>query len=292
MSAAVIIEAAINGGTPKARNPNVPRTPAEVAEDGLRCFAAGAAIVHNHNDEPVVGGASGVHRPEPYIEAWRAILREKPDALLYPTMASGGPHTTIEERYAHIPALARAAVCRIGLVDPGSVNVGPMDAAGLPAGAGTYLNTFSDANHMFETCAELGLAPSVSIFEPGFLRVALAYERAGRMPEGALIKLYFGAYNWGLPPTRPSLDAYVAMLEGTHLPWSVAVLGGDLLATPLAEYALELGGHLRVGLEDYGGPMQPSNVELIERAVALCQRKGRTVATAAEAAVLLAMPGA
>ena len=70
--------------------------------------------------------------------------------------------------------------------------------------------------------------------------------------------------------------------------WMVAVL----LATPLAEYALELGGHLRVGLEDYGGPMQPSNVELIERAVALCQRKGRTVATAAEAAVLLAMPGA
>ena len=86
MNAPVIIEAAINGGTPKARNRNVPRTPAEVAEDGLRCFAAGAAIVHNHNDEPVVGGARGIHRPEPYIEAWRAILRERPDELLYPLL--------------------------------------------------------------------------------------------------------------------------------------------------------------------------------------------------------------
>ena len=28
----VIIEAAINGGTPKSRNPNSPRTPAEIAE--------------------------------------------------------------------------------------------------------------------------------------------------------------------------------------------------------------------------------------------------------------------
>lgn len=107
------------------------------------------------------------------------------------------------------------------------------------------------------------------------------------MPAGSLIKLYFGANNWGLPPTRASLDAYVAMLEGTGLPWSVAVLGGDLLATPLAEYALELGGHLRVGLEDYGGPGQPSNVELIERAIELCGRKGRPVASATEAADIL-----
>ena len=28
----LVIEVALNGGTPKARNPNVPRTPAEIAE--------------------------------------------------------------------------------------------------------------------------------------------------------------------------------------------------------------------------------------------------------------------
>ncbi len=290
MSNPVIIEAAINGGTPKSRNPNAPRTPAEIAADGLKCFAAGAGIVHNHNDEPVVGGSSEVHAPEPYIEAWTAILRERPEALLYPTMASGGPSTSIEKRYAHISALAVAGVTRIGLVDAGSVNVGPMDADGLPSGNGTYVNTFADARHMFDTCTKHGLAPSVSIFEPGFLRVALAYHRAGRMPAGALIKLYFGASNWGLPPTPASLDAYVAMLEGTGLPWSVAVLGGDLLSLPLAEYALERGGHIRVGLEDFGGDGQPSNVELVERAVTLCQRKGRTVASTAESAEVLGIP--
>jgi len=290
MSTGVIIEAAINGATPKSRNPNSPRTPAEIASDGLRCFAAGAGIVHNHNDEPVVGGSSGVHRPEPYIEAWRAILAERPDALLYPTMAGGGPHTNIEERYAHIPALAAAGVCRIGLVDPGSVNVGPMDSGGLPAGNATYINTFADARHMFSTCLELGLAPSISIFEPGFLRVALAHHRAGLLPPGALVKLYFGGSNWGLPPTPASLDAYLAMLEGTGLPWSVAVLGGDLLSLPLAEYALERGGHLRVGLEDYAGARTPSNVELVERAVDLCQRKGREVLGPAGAAAELRIP--
>ena len=163
---AVIIEAAINGATPKSRNAMVPRTPGEVAEDGLSCLEAGAAIVHNHNDEPVVGDAPE-HDPAPYIEAWDVILAERPDALLYPTMPSGGPHTTFERRYAHIPALAEAGVLRIGLVDPGSVNVGGRGPDGRPADIeATYLNTFRDARKMFDTCAEHNLGPSISIFEP------------------------------------------------------------------------------------------------------------------------------
>ena len=291
--APVIIEAALNGGTQKRTNPNVPRTPPEIAADGLRCIAAGAAIVHNHNDEPVVGGANGIHAPEPYADAWRTILAGRPDALLYPTMASGGPRTTIEERYAHIPALAEAGVLRMGLVDPGSVNLGPLDSDGLPAAVdSTYLNTYRDARYMFDTCIQLRLAPSVSIFEPGFLRVALAYHAAGRLPAGAIIKLYFGGGRsaWGLPPTRPSLDAYLAMLDGTGLPWSVAVLGGDVVGCGLAEYALEQGGHLRVGLEDYAGHRHPSNIELVSEAVALCGAVGRPVATCANAAALLGVP--
>lgn len=290
MANPVIIEAAINGGTPKSRNHNSPRTPSEIAEVGIACVRAGAAIVHNHNDEPVVGATSGVHRPEPYIEAWRAILAEEPATLLYPTMASGGAYTTIEERYAHIPALAEAGVTRMGLVDPGTVNMGAADADGLPTGNVIYVNTFADARHMFATCAKHSLSPSISIFEPGFLRVALAYHRAGKIPPGAIVKLYFGASNWGLPPTPPSLDAYLAMLEGTGLEWSVALLGGDVLQTALARYALERGGHIRVGLEDYAGPATPNNVELVERAVELAGRVGRSVASPSEAALVLGVP--
>src|SRR5215204_4276037 len=48
------IEAALNGGTPKDRNPHVPRTVDEIVESALACLEAGAAIVHNHNDEPNV----------------------------------------------------------------------------------------------------------------------------------------------------------------------------------------------------------------------------------------------
>ena len=291
----VIIEAALNGGTPKRRNPNVPRSPQEIAADGLRCLAAGAAIVHNHNDEPVIGGASGFHDPNPYREAWKAILAEQPDAILYPTMASGGPHTTFDERYGHLIALAEDGLLPMGLVDPGSVNVGGLGPDGLPLPIDTpYINTLADARRMFETCDRFRVPASISIFEPGFLRVVLAYQAARRVPRGSLVKLYFGGdvSPFGLPPTLPSLEAYLAMLHGTGLPWSVAVLGGDVIECGLARLALERGGHVRVGLEDYAGPRQPTNVELVAELVGLCAQVGRPVATCAEAWQILRGPDA
>ena len=55
----VLIEAAINGGTTKARNPNVPMTPDEIRADALRCFDAGATIVHAHNHDITLVGRGG-----------------------------------------------------------------------------------------------------------------------------------------------------------------------------------------------------------------------------------------
>ena len=181
---AVIIEAAINGATPKWRNAMVPRTPREVAEDGLSCLEAGAAIVHNHNDEPVVGDAPE-HDPAPYLEAWMTILAERPDALLYPTMPGGGPHTTFERRYAHIPALAEAGVLRIGLVDPGSVNVGGRGPDGRPADIeATYLNTFRDARKMFDTCAAVRPGAVHLHLRAGLPAGGAGGARGGRAPAG------------------------------------------------------------------------------------------------------------
>ena len=56
MSDPVIIEAALNGVTSKARNPHVPTAPEEIAADARAAIAAGAAIVHNHIDEFALPG--------------------------------------------------------------------------------------------------------------------------------------------------------------------------------------------------------------------------------------------
>ena len=54
--------------------------------------------------------------------------------------------------------------------------------------------------------------------------------------------------------------------------------------------ALERGGHLRVGLEDYAGIERKSNVELVREAVQACEAAGRPVARPDEVGKLLDLP--
>ena len=74
------------------------------------------------------------------------------------------------------------------------------------------------------------------------------------------------------------------------LPWSVAVLGGDVVACGLAEHAIRRGGHVRVGLEDYAGPDEPSNAELMRGVVAVVERLGHTPASITETRTVLGIP--
>jgi 3-keto-5-aminohexanoate cleavage enzyme len=274
--APVIIEAAINGA-----NPDAPRLPPEISETALACFEAGATIVHNHID--VMGGDADVVAAR-YREGWDPVLAARPDALLYPTINGIG---AVEERYNHIAPLAETGGLRIGVSDPGSVNLGPRFA---------YVNSGDDIDYQWSLCDRYDLVPTLAIFEPGFLRAALSYWRAGKYPDGTMIRFYFGGaaqeadggFWFGMPPTETSLDAYLAMLDDCPLPWSVAVLGDDIFDTALPSLALERGGHLRVGLEDHKG-RAVANQELVAEAVKLVEQSGRSVASPAETVELLGL---
>jgi uncharacterized protein (DUF849 family) len=291
MSVSVVLEVASNGVTQPAQNPAVPREPREIAEDALACLAAGAAVIHTHTHEPALPPEAGAAL---YLEAYRPILAERPDALLYPTVAFG---RTIEARYGHTARLAEAGAIRCAALDTGSVNLGASAPDGWPFPMDfVYTNSPNDIRFMAEVCRKHRLGPSVAVFEPGFLRVVLAAERAGALPPGTLVKLYFSAGGYlgsgepifGAPPIREALEMYLAMLRGSRLPWAVAVIGGSLLETELARLAVERGGHLRVGLEDHFGAK--SNVDEVRRARALCEELGRPLASCQEAEEILGLP--
>ncbi len=294
----MIIEVAVNGLTTPDRNPHVPRSPDDVAAVAIRCIERGASVVdtHNHSIElPAVDDGRG---PLPRLLGSRVLARH-PDALLYPTQCLG---PTMLDRLAHFDPLVRRGGLRIGIIDPGCLNMTWRDDDGLPAASGTgpMSNTVADIRQGFELLGRLGLGPSISIYEPTWLNHTLAFHRAGRLPAGAMVKLYFGGpggyfargagVSFGLPPTEKALAAYLEILGDSDLAWSVSVLGGDLLATPLARLALEAGGHLKLGLEDHDGDRRPSNEELVDEAVALAAEVGRPVASCAQAARILGLP--
>ncbi len=294
--APVILEAAINGMTSKEKNPRVPHTPAEIVRDALRCYELGATIVHAHNSDI---GLTGREAADDYLEAWRPIMHERPDALWYPTLTSA---PDMAGRLEHVELLSREVPLRLCAFDPGSTNLGQPGPDGLPVG-GVYPVSYEDCRYAFEFCERLSMGPALGIYEPNALRTTLAYQRAGRLPAGAMVKFYFGGeyglmatepgVSFGLMPTEFGLLAYLDMLEGSSLPWSVSVWGGDLMQTPIARLALERGGHLHIGIEEFYAPdRSPTNEELMREAVELCAKVGRPIATSAQTRAILGLDDA
>lgn len=290
----VILEAAINGMTSKQKNPNSPREPEEIVRESLLCYELGATIVHAHNSDIMLTGREAA---DDYLLAWRSILEARPDALWYPTLTGAAD---MAGRLEHVELISKTVPVRMCAFDPGSTNIGQPGPDGLPVG-GVYGVSYDDCRYAFEFCERLGMGPALGIYEPNSLRTTLVYQRQGKLPAGSMVKLYFGGpyglmatepgVSFGLEPTEYGLLAYLDMLEGSNLPWSVSVWGGDLMETPIARLALERGGHLHVGVEEFYSPdRSPTNEELVREAVELCAKVGRPVADTAQTSEILALP--
>ncbi len=291
MPGPAIIEVAINGSRSRASHPHVPLAVDEVLRCVDGCVEAGASIVHFHAGQDVVGGA-GTHEVDPYRQVLGELRRRHPGLLAYPTLPGGGPGIAMGDRYAHLESLADEGLLQLAPVDPGTMNYGGLDPQGLPpTGERVYQTTFADVDHAFGSIRRRGLACTMSLFEPGFAALVLAHRRAGTLPAASIVKFEFSTGRrllFGLPATALSLQAWLAMLEGTDLPWMVTCRDGDATAL-LGDAALSRGGHLRVGIEDYAGPADRTNESLVAAAAELAARHGRRPATPAQARRILGL---
>ncbi|MBO0728601.1 MAG: 3-keto-5-aminohexanoate cleavage protein [Acidimicrobiaceae bacterium] len=291
----VVIEVALT--TNPRRNPNTAGSVEEVIKQGLACIDAGASIVHMHIPDLHVPAEEAARQ---YLECFTPWLQRDADVLTLPTNGYGD---TLEERFDHQFRLHDAGALRLAFVDPGAVVFGSPGPDGAPEPAGyVYSFNFDAISYAIDQGARRGMGMHFACFEPGWLRNVMSYWRAGRLSPGSFVKFYFGGeygvlargrgVTFGLPPTLTALAAYreILEIEGCPLPWFSAVVGGDLIATPVAAATVEQGGHLRVGLEDYAGDRTPTNAELVEEAVALCEKHGRAVATPAETIDILELP--
>jgi uncharacterized protein (DUF849 family) len=181
--AKVMIEAAINGNAMKDLNPNIPYSPEEIATDAIATCQAGAALIHFHVRNPDTG--AWVQDLPYYSEVYKRT-REKCDPLLWPTFPFGDDPA---RRFQHFFDLAKDPGTKpdLGAGDMGSVNLVSYDPITKNLGEGNfvYQNSYDTIKHFLEGSNELGLRPTLQIFDasffarrPGLLR----QRRADRAP--------------------------------------------------------------------------------------------------------------
>ena len=285
--AKVIIESAINGNALRKLNPHIPYTPEEIANDAIATCKAGAALIHFHVRDPETG--KWVQDVPYYAEVYRRA-RAASKALLWPTFPTDGDG---QKRFSHFIELSKDPATKpdLGAGDMGSVNLVSYNrqTKKIQDENFIYCNSYTTIRYFLENSRELGLRPTLQIFDASFLRAALVFLEQGVLTEPLLLKFYLGGPElpFGLPPTLKSLEAYLDMLKDVRVNWFGATLGGDNL--PLVPVIVSLGGHVRIGLEDYqyAREGQLTNPQIVERAVTTIRAMGHEVATPDEARKIL-----
>ena len=293
----LMVEAHINGVRSKMYNPNIPTDYWEITEEALRCWEAGATAIHAHNTNIALHGREAA---DDYLRSWRPVLEKYPEVFWYCTGSAPDPLDPGASGLEHAELLAREAGLEVCVVDPGSANLSlASDENGNLTGI-PYNNDNAVINRQVALCERSRLGCVWGVYETGYLRTALHYIRHGRSPKGSTIDLYFigdygltamqGVNTAGAPPRVESLYYYLDILERSEvkLPWFISVWGaGSQLEGEhyeLLRRAIELGGHIKTGLEMHFDPQdKPGNLDLIRQVRDIARDVGRPIASQAEA---------
>jgi 3-keto-5-aminohexanoate cleavage enzyme len=276
MSTPCIITVAITGSVPtKNDNPAVPITVPEQIESTHAAYEAGAALVHVHvrNDD---GSTSS--DPEKFGRFLEGLRRHCPDMIVQ--FSTGGRSGMGKERGGMLPLKPEMA----------SLTTGSVNFARI-----IYENHPTLIHDLAASMLEHGIKPEIEIFD-----LAMLYNAAALVAEGLLKAPVHVQFVLGIPGALPA-DRQVLEFELAQLArvlpgatWTAAGVGRHQLA--VNEWALELGGHCRTGLEDNlrfdKDRLAVSNAELVARVASLAGEYGRMVATPREARRILGLAAA
>ncbi|MEZ4291470.1 MAG: 3-keto-5-aminohexanoate cleavage protein [Myxococcota bacterium] len=221
----VILEAAINGMTSKEKNPNALREPEEIVREASPA-TLGATIVHAHNSDIALAGDEAARD---CLRAWRPILEARPDALWYPTLTAS---PDMAGKLAHIEQIAREDSAAHVRLDPGSTNIGAPGPTACPSAASTASPTTTSATPSRSASAS-AWGPPWGIYEPNALRTTPAWQRAGKLPAGSMVKLYWRPLRLDGDDARRELRPRADRVRAARLPRHARGVGAALVGLGL-----------------------------------------------------------
>ena len=260
----LIITAAVTGSLPtRQKTLYVPIRPEEIVDAGVRCEQAGAAVIHVHARNPQDESASTDFQ---IFKEIHEGLKQRTN-LIIQISTGGRAGMAYEQRSDRLTLKPEMASLTTGSVNfPDSV----------------YANSPELIEHLARDMQTHGIKPEMEIFDVSMIRNAVELADKGL----AAAPLHFD-FVMGLKGAIPATIENLVHLKNSipaGATWTVAGIGPAQLV--MNTYAILMGGHVRVGLEDNiyfrKGELAP-NERFVERMVKMAAEFGRPVASPDEA---------
>lgn len=273
MNQPCIICVAITGSLPtKENNPNVPITVAEQIESTQEAFEAGATIAHCHVRDDAGKPTSD---PERFARLKEGLQRHCPGMIIQ--FSTGGR--------------SGAGVARGGMLtlkpDMASLSVGSNN---FPTRV--YENPPDLVDWLAAEMIRYGIKPEIECFDLSHIVQAAAMQKDGRLKGPLYVQFVMGVKN-AMPADERIFDFYIETLKrlAPDAQWCAAGIGPAQLI--INEWSIAKGGHTRTGMEDNvrldKNTLASSNAALVKRAIAICEKHGRPVASWREARSVLGL---
>jgi 3-keto-5-aminohexanoate cleavage enzyme len=268
----MIITVATTGAmTTKENTPYLPTQPKEIAEEVYAAYKAGAAIAHIHVRTEEGKATMALER----FKATVSAVREKCDIIINMT-SSGGLGFGDEERILPHVEL--------------KPDMGTFDAGSMNFYKGVFINSPEFLEKLGKAYIENGIKPEVEVFDAGMVWNAKRLLKDGFLKAPIHFQCCMHVHG-GMEGTATNLAYLVDSLpEGST--WSA--FGCGPTANLMTAMAMNMGGHVRVGMEDNvylsKGELAKHNYEFVEKVVRLANEYTREVASVAEARQILGLP--
>ena len=263
MTKPCILCVAITGSLPtKADNPAVPISLQEQIESTQNAFEAGATIAHCHvrNDDQTPSSD-----PEKFAELLEGLKVHCPGMVIQ--FSTGGRSGSGTDRGSMLPLAPDMASLSVGSNNfPTRVYENPPDLV----------------NWLASEMKKYSITPEIEAFDLSHILNAIGMHDRNELYGKLYVQFVMGVKN-AMPADKEVFDFYVDLMSkrAPNAEWCAAGIGANQIT--VNEWAISAGGLTRAGLEDNvrlnKNTLAPSNASLIQRAVEICEKYERPVAT-------------
>jgi len=287
-----VVTCALTGVLTNPAQHPVPVTVDEMADSARQAVDAGASVLHVHfrRQEPGMGVLPS-WEPDVAAAVVDAIRTACPGVVINMSTGVIGPDVSGPL------ACMRRVRPEIAACNAGSLNYLKVRRDGRWAWPPmVFDNPVDKVQAMLDAMVDTGAKPEFECFDTGIVRSVAMFVAAGMLAGDARPPEY--NFVMGVASGMPADPALLDLLPGWILPdspWQVTAIGRQEV-WPLHRRAAELGGHLRTGVEDTfylpSGQRCRGNGDLVDAMVAIARDCGRSIASPAEARVMLGLsPG-